>query len=119
MRVKLLRLSLIGGGARRLTLEADPREGRGAVYDLLDAAFGHGGNGAAGRLSLAMANITRVGIEVLFSRDGRRGKPTKTFYLTYPNGCTLKHEGRDAALRRMLIDSRIEAVEPVVTARQG
>ena len=113
VRVKLLRLSLIGGGARRLTMEADPQEGRGAVYDLLDAAFRDAGNGVGISLPLGLTNVTRVGIEVLFSRDGRRGRPTKTFYLTYPNGCTLKHDGRDAALRRMLIDSKIE---PSVTA---
>lgn len=116
IRVKLLRLSLIGGGARRVTLEADPREGKEAVCDLLDAAFGNGGAGASGALSLALANVTRVGIEALFFQAGRRGRPTKTFYVTYPNGCTLKHDGRDAALRKMLIDSNIEPVEASASA---
>ncbi len=112
VRVKMLRLSLIGGGKRRITLEADPSDGRAAIYDLLDQTFGQGGNGAGARLSLALANVTRVGIEVLFVRTGRRGKRTKTFYLTYPNGCDLRHDGRDVVLREMLVRSGIEPVLP-------
>ena len=39
VRVKLLRLSLIGGGSRRVVLEADPSGDKGAVYDLLEETF--------------------------------------------------------------------------------
>lgn len=113
--VKLLRLSLLGGGRRRVTLEADPREANNAIYDLMEEVFGSGANGASGGPSIILVNVTRVGIEVVFDRGGRRGRPTKTFYLTYPNGCTLRHDGRDAALRQMLIDSKIEAARPVPT----
>ena len=118
VRVKLLRLSLLGGGKRRLILEADTSDGNQAIYDLLDGVFSRGRNGATGGLSLALANVTRVGIQVLFASGGRRGKPTKTFYLTYPNGCTLRHEGRDGALRQMLIDSKIEPVKAAAAPAQ-
>jgi len=114
--VKLLRLSLIGGGSRRVVLEADPGEDKGAVYDLLEETFGSGGNGSHGGLPLALTNVTRVGLQAFFSPGRRRGRNTKTFYLTYPNGCTLGHDGRDAVLRQMLIDSKIEAIKPTATA---
>jgi hypothetical protein len=107
IRVKLLRLTLMGGGSRRVVLEADTSEDRGAVYNLLEDLF-DSDDGPRGRLPLALANITRVGVLVSFSPGGRRGRHTKTFYLTYPNGCTLGHDGRDAILRQMLIDSKIE-----------
>ncbi len=112
VRVKFLRMSLLGGGKRRLTLEADPSGGRNAIYDLTDEVFGHERNGAKGGLSRALANVTRVGIEAEFTRGARRGKPTKTFYLTYPNACSLGYDGRDAVLRQMLIDSKIEPAKP-------
>ena len=117
--VRFLRLSLFGGGKKRLTFEADPKQGKGAIYDLIDSAFGHSGNGASGGLSLTLANVTRVGIRATFASEGRGRAPTKTFYLTFPNGCTLSHEGRDAVLRQMLIDSKIEPVAPAAAAAEG
>jgi hypothetical protein len=116
VRVKLLRLSLLGGGSRRVVLEADPSADKGAVYDLLEELFDCSDDGSRGRLPLALPNVTRVGLLVLFSPGGRRGKHTKTFYLTYPNGCTLGHDGRDKVLRQMIVDSKIETSQPA-TAR--
>jgi hypothetical protein len=119
IRVKLLRMSLLGGGSRRVVLEADIGVDRGAVYDLLDELFVGTDDGPRGGFPLALANITRVGLLVSFSPGGRRGRHTKTFYLTYPNGCTLGHDGRDAVLRQMLIDSRIETLKPAVAAAKA
>jgi hypothetical protein len=119
VRVKLLRLSLIGGGSRRVVLEAGPSEDRGAVYDLLEELLGPSGDGSHGGLPLALANVTRVGLQAFFSPGKRRSRNTKTFYLTYPNGCSLGHDGRDAVLRQMLIDSRIETVKHTAAAGQG
>jgi hypothetical protein len=119
VRVKLLRLSLIGGGSRRVVLEADPSADRGAVHDLLEELFDCSDDGSRARLPLALANVTRVGVQVFFSPGGRRGRNTKTFYLTYPNGCTLGHDGRDAVLRQMLIDSKIETLKPAAAAAKA
>jgi len=119
VRVKLLRVSLLGGSTRPLTFEADPNDGREAIYDFVERVFAHGGNGSTGGLSLALANVTRVGIEAVYAQGQRRGRPTKTFYLTYPNGCTLGHDGRDAVLRKMLADSKIEPANPAKAAAKG
>jgi len=119
VQVKLLRLSLLGGGSRRVVLEADTGADRGAVYDLLEELFDCSDDGSRARLPLALANVTRVGVLVSFSPGGRRGRHTKTFYLTYPNGCTLGHDGRDAVLRQMLIDSKIETLKPAAAAAKA
>ncbi len=116
VQVKLLRLSIMGGPSQRIVLEADPGERRGAVYDLLDEISDRSRDGSHGGLQLALANVTRVGLQVFFSPGRRRGRNTKTFYLTYPNGCTLGHDGRDAVLRQMLTDSGIETHKPTAAA---
>lgn len=107
VRVKLLRLSLLGDGHRRVVLECDPTEDSDGVYKLLDEVFTRGGEGSGERLPLALANVTRVGLRATFA-PGCRGANTRTFYLTYPSGCSLGHSGRDAALREMLASSGIE-----------
>lgn len=108
VQVKLLRLSIMGGPSQRVVLEADPSEKREAVYDLLQEISDRSRDGSQGGLQPALTSVTRVGLQVFFSAGGRRGRNTKTFYLTYPNGCSLGHDGRDAVLRQMLIDSKIE-----------
>jgi hypothetical protein len=110
--VKLLRLSLLGGRSQRIVLEADPSEGRESIYDLLEKTFARTHNGSTDRLSLALANVSRVGLQVFFSPGRRRGRNSKTFYLSFPNGCSLGHDGRDGVLRQMLIDSKIETHKP-------
>jgi len=110
VRVQSLRFTLYGT-RRRLTFEADPGDSKNAIYDFVDAAFGEPAIGKAGQLSLATANVTRVGIHVTYLAESRRRKPTKTFHLTYPDGCTLGQDGRDAVLRQMLIDSKIEGTK--------
>jgi hypothetical protein len=113
VRVKLLRLSFLGERGRRITIEADPSRRRDAVYDLLDQVMDGGSEtGAApgSRIPLALVNVTRAGIQALFAKEGKRGRPTRTFFLSYPNACTLGQDGKDAVLRRMLVDSGIEPV---------
>jgi hypothetical protein len=113
VRVKLLRLSLLGERGSRITIEADPSRRREAIYDLLDqVVVGGSETGAAvgPRIPLALVNVTRAGIQALFAKEGKRGRPTRTFFLSYPNACTLGQDGKDAVLRRMLVDSGIEPV---------
>jgi hypothetical protein len=109
VRLTLLRLSLLGGGNRRITVEADPSVDGAAVTTLMEEVLGNG------RIPSALANVTRAGIRVTFHNDGRRGRRSRTFYLSHPNGCTLKHDGVDATLRQMLADSGLEPTLPGAT----
>lgn len=113
VRVKLLRLSFVGERGRRITIEADPSRQRDAIYDLLDQVTDGGsetGAAVGSKIPLALVNVTRAGIQALFAKEGKRGRPTRTFFLSYPNACTLGQDGKDAVLRRMLVDSGIEPV---------
>ena len=113
VRMKLLRLSFLGERGRRITIEADPSRQRDAIYDLLDQVTVGGpetGATSGSKIPLALVNVTRASIQALFAKEGKRGPPTRTFSLSYPNGCTLGQDGKDALLRRMLVDSGIEPV---------
>ena len=53
--------------------------------------------------------ITQVGILVTFMPDPGTGKKnTRSFDVNWPNSCSLKHDGKDAIIRKMLIASGIE-----------
>ncbi len=94
--VTLMRLTLQHGTKRRITLEADTKSNRKAVYDLRDS------------LQLPAHHITQLGVRVTFeSVDGKRAR-MRTFNITYPNSCALNNDGLDLKIRNMLNDSGIE-----------
>ena len=82
VRVKSLRLSLVGPGFGRITLESDARTRRGDIYDLMDKALNHN------RLSVETVNVTLATMQVTFATSGRP-KPI-TFQISYPDSCNLK-----------------------------
>ena len=91
-----MRLTLQHGTKRRITLEADTKSDRKAVYDLRDS------------LQLPAHHITQLGVRVTFeSVDGKRAR-MRTFNITYPNSCALNNDGLDLKIRNMLNDSGIE-----------
>ncbi len=107
--VKQLKLAIIGAGSQRITIEANPKSNQDAVYDLVDDIFNTGRpDSLVNSIPLSMVNVTRVGLRATFVPNGKRGQQTKTFYISLPNSCSLGHDGRDAVLRQMLIDSNIE-----------
>ena len=101
--VRRMRLSLKTGNKRRVTVEADPMGDPKAIYDLLD------------QLKLPPYHVTQAEIKVTFApTPGIRGR-TRTFRVSYPNWCALRHDGRDLVIRKMLADSGIEPIEPETT----
>jgi hypothetical protein len=102
--IKRLRLSLLGGGKRKVTVEADPKHNPKAVYDLID------------KLNLPPFHVTQAEIRVTFFAPlpGTRRK-IRTFRVSYPAWCNLRHVGRDEVIRNMLTTSGIELVEPEPT----
>jgi len=103
--VKKLRLALFSGVGRRIILEADTAYNKHALYELL--------NQVAKAVPLAQTNVTQVGITVTFSHNSMSKKPsTRTFDVSWPNSCSLKHDGRDLIIRKLLADSGIEPREP-------
>lgn len=94
--VRRLRLSLLTGGKRRITVEADPTRNPKAIYDLMDS------------LNLPPFHVTQAEIRVNFAPTPNGNGRPRTFKITYPNWCGLRHEGQDLVIRQMLARSGIE-----------
>ena len=102
VRVKKLRLTVKGGPRRRIILEADPSGNRHEVYELMEKTLTDRG------ISLNDTDVTQAGLVFAFAGDGRRRDPTRTFDVSYPNSCPLRHDGRDLIIRQCLKDSGID-----------
>ena len=102
--VKKLRLKLISTN-RRITLEADPSQNPLVVYEMLDNLKKF--YPADGMV------VTQVGIVVTFAPSASRSKPkTRSFDISWPNSCSLRHDGNDKIIRQMLVASGLEARPP-------
>ena len=99
--VRLLRLSLLKGEKRRVTVEADPKSDRKAVYDLLEL------------INPPAFHVTQAEIKVTFAPQ--RGVRPRRFKISYPNWCALRHDGPDLTIRKMLLASGIEPIEVKAT----
>ena len=94
-----MRLSLLHGGKRRISLEADTKGNPKAVYELRDS------------LRLPPHFITQLSVKVTFEPVGEQRPKTRTFNITYPNSCALNNDGMDLKIRQMLAESGIEPRE--------
>lgn len=98
--IKKFRLA-INGSKERITLEANPERNPNAVYELRDKL--------CKSIPLSQMTITQVGVLVTFTPDPATGRAsTRSFDINWPNSCSLKHDGKDAIIRKMLIASGIE-----------
>lgn len=98
--IKKFRLA-INGSKERITLEANPERNHNAIYELRDKL--------CKTIPLSQMTITQVGILVTFAPDPATGKAsTRSFDINWPNSCSLKHDGKDAIIRKMLMASGIE-----------
>jgi hypothetical protein len=110
VRIKELRLTVMGADFRRITAEVDPTMRRDAIHELLDHVLETtpGATREGVRIPLALCNVTRVGIRAYFTDPATRKVGTRTFHVSYPNACDLKQYGRDLLLRDMLVASGLE-----------
>lgn len=98
--IKKFRLA-INGTKERITIEANPAQNPNAIYELRDKL--------CKTIPLSQMTITQVGVLVTFVPDPGTGKTTtRSFEVNWPNSCSLKHDGKDAVIRKMLIASGIE-----------
>jgi hypothetical protein len=105
VRVRKLRLALSDTDVVRVTVEVE-RDGVGALHRALDGLFPAIGR-PAGAYDLSVAKVIGATIAAKIDwRDDR--KPHVRSFDISPRTCSLKHEGVDVLLRRMLRDSGIE-----------
>jgi hypothetical protein len=108
MRIRRLRFAAMGS-RRRWILEVGADDPPHAIWDMMDDTFHCSPtpeSSATTKISLALLNITQARVRVAFGPG--RGRRTRTFDVTWPNLCPLDHDGRDGAIRQVLIDSGIE-----------
>lgn len=98
--IKKFRIA-INGTKERITLETNPAHNHNAIYELRDKL--------CKTIPASQMTITQVGITVTYVPDPGTGKTsTRSFDVNWPNSCSLKHDGKDAIIRKMLIASGIE-----------
>ncbi|NMM29173.1 MAG: hypothetical protein HHJ12_18330 [Glaciimonas sp.] len=98
--IKKFRIA-INGTKERITLEVNPALNHNAIYELREKL--------CKTIPASQMTITQVGISVIFVPDPGTGKTsTRSFDVNWPNSCSLKHDGKDAIIRKMLIASGIE-----------
>jgi hypothetical protein len=96
VRVKVLRLGVVGGPRRRITVEAQSEADPRAVYSLLDDLL------AGGRITQDLLYVTSVTFQLVFRATGSSRSPTLTFQVSYPDSCSLKYDPKHLVARKLL-----------------
>ncbi len=99
-----LKLSLVGSPKKRITFEADPKESKDAVHDLMATALHER------RLPLSMVDVRSAAIRMVFENTDGRGRSTKTltFRISAPDSCNLKDSPEALIAKKYLKDWKIE-----------
>ncbi len=92
IRVRKLRLSILGGAKRRIILEADPAAGADDVYDMMDQCLNRG------NLPDALINVTLAELHFRWHHTGQGRQKTLTFDLSFPDKSNLKSKREDLRL---------------------
>jgi hypothetical protein len=89
VRLRKLRLSILGGGKRRITLEADAESGPEDIYDMLDECLDRD------HLPDALINVTQAQFHFRWFHAGEGRQKTLTFDVSFPNRSNLKSVKRE------------------------
>jgi hypothetical protein len=99
--VKAMRITIEGAPWRRFTIEADPKDDRQAIYDLLDDV--------TVRLQATQLRLDQITLKVSFSKSPReRRASSRQVVITAPSSCRTKYDERGEQIHRMLVDSGVE-----------
>lgn len=102
--IKKMRLDIFPLFKERIILECDPSNNPKSIYDLF--------NKICQSIPSHLLRISQVEIKVTFKQNpSHRGGNTRTFTISRPNSCSLKNDGRDLVIRKMLSNSGIEPQE--------
>ena len=93
VRVKSLRLSLVGSSLGSITFASDARKRRGNIYDLIDKALDH-------RMNSDALKITQATMQVTFATSGK--PKTISFQIASPDRCNLKDKPEHLKIKECL-----------------
>ncbi|MGE3652251.1 MAG: hypothetical protein AB7G10_28250 [Reyranellaceae bacterium] len=106
VRVKRIGFAILGYPATRISITTDVTRDRDAIHETVGRTFATG-EPQPGRFALSQAKVISVTLEATIDPgDGKRHR-TRSFDLSEKT-CSLRYEGVDLQLRRMLIDSGID-----------
>jgi hypothetical protein len=102
--IKKMRLAVLNS-KEKITLEVAPSNNDKAIYDSLDKL--------TNAFPKPLLRLTQAEIKVTFTKNPKANKnKTRSFSISYPNSCSLRHDGDDLVIRKMLKDSNIEPKRP-------
>lgn len=86
VRVREMRLSLVGSPHRRITLDAGAKGAKEDIHELIESSLDKQ------QLPLSMVEVTSAVIQMQFANTTGRGRPqrTLTFRVSHPDSCNLK-----------------------------
>jgi hypothetical protein len=85
VRVRALRLSLVGSGGGQISIEAAPKESHEDIYDIMDRYL------AKGLVPALNFNVTQATLDIRFApTNGSRSRRSLVFDVTYPDSSNLK-----------------------------
>lgn len=104
VRIKELRLSVIGNPRNRITFEASPNGPPGEIHDLMRTSLHET------RLPMAMVNVISAVLQVRFDNTEGSGRKIKTvtFRVSYPDSCNLKDRAEHLVVKKYLKLWKIE-----------
>lgn len=104
VRVRELRLSIMGKASQRITFCASAGGARDEVYDLMERALDER------KLPSSMVNVNSAVIQMRFANNTGRGRAEKTlaFRVSFPDGCSLKDSPEELIAKRCLKDWEID-----------
>jgi hypothetical protein len=88
VRVRELRLSMIGSSHRRITYDVGPEGRKEEIYEVIDRALNKE------VLPLSVLNVTSAVIQIRFDNASGKGRSVKTvsFRVSFPDSCNLRDE---------------------------
>jgi hypothetical protein len=110
MAIRKLRFSVGGGDPLKVTLDANAHGDRGsnAIHDAIERVFRTADANDDGRVPIAVARPTWTEIVAEFRAANRKRCRRRSFTISAPDSCSLKHDGEDLILREVLQASSIE-----------
>ena len=98
VRIKELKLSVIGNPRNRITFEAAPNGPTDEIHDFMATSLHES------RLPMAMVNVSSAVLQVRFDNTGGNGRETKTvtFRVSYPDSCNLKDKPEHLVVKKYL-----------------
>ena len=117
VRVKRLGFAMLGYPSTKVTVETDIARDPHAIHDMIGRTFTRD-DAPSGHFALSQAKVISAGLRATIDRRDGKAPLIRSFDLS-ERTCSLKHEGPDLLLRRMLVDSGIDRTGRPVDAVNG